>query len=218
MVWKKASVIIAMLVIGLATVHFFGKVKEAPDQSFQPQNIPNEFEGWVSKDIPVDEIERKFLPEDTQFVKRMFTKPNLGTVYLVAVFTGKDRRSIHQPEVCYPSQGWTINSKQTEVIPVGHPIGQLKTTRLDISFSKRTNMHEIVLYWFMGNERVTATHWKRVLLMGFDRCVYGRNHKWAFLRTSTPVKDGNTQKALEVIRTFVQDMFPNIANDQFDQF
>jgi EpsI family protein len=217
--WKKTAIIGVMLLAGYLVVQMFSEVEMLQNEKLNPQTVPETFGGWQGKDVPVGEIEKKFLPEDTLFVKRFFQKPSLGIVYLVVVFTGKDRRSIHRPEVCYPSQGWSINDTRTELLPVDHPIKNLNVTRLDIAFGKKDfSQQEIVFYWFMGNDRVTHLHWKRVFLMGFDRCVYGKNHQWSFFRVSTAVGTGGVKSAENVIRSFVSDLFPQIAGKEFKQF
>ncbi len=219
MVWKKTTVIIVILLAAYLAVRFFSVVETYQSDSLTPQTIPAAFKGWESKEVPVGEVEKKFLPEDTMFVKRYYQKPSVGTVYMVVVFTGKDRRSIHRPEVCYPAQGWAINATRTESVSIEHPLEELKTKRLDISYGKKNIVQkEIVLYWFMGNNRVTAAHWKRVSLMGFDRCVYGKNYQWAFFRVSTPVTPKGEKAAENVIHTFVSDVFPVIAKRNVQQY
>ena len=218
MAWKKSGLILVILLIGFAASKVLTNISTISESKLTPESFPLNFKGWTGKDVEVSDDENTFLPEDTLFVKRYFSKPGVGGVYLVVVFSGKDRRSIHRPEVCYPSQGWTINNKKDYVIDVDHPIKSLKTTLLDITFRRsKEGRSDMVVYWFMGNNRVTGTHLKRVILTGLDRCMYGQNYRWAFLRLSTPVSKTKEQ-ALGVMEKFVQDLFPYIADDSYSQF
>jgi len=218
MAWKKTGLILMVLLIGFAALKMFSNISTIEESQLKPESFPVNFKGWKGKDVDVSSEESTFLPEDTLFVKRYFDKPGIGEVYLVVVFSGKDRRSIHRPEVCYPSQGWSINNKSSYSIEVDHPIKTLKTTSLDITFRKsKKGRTDLVVYWFMGNNRITGTHLKRVLLTGLDRCLYGRNYRWAFLRLSVPVIKTREQ-ALSTAKEFIKDLFPYIVDENYSQF
>ena len=218
MAWKKTGLILVLLIIGFVALKLLTNISTIEVSKLKPESFPVNFKGWQGKDVDVSPEEEIFLPEDTLFVKRFFSKPGTGEVYLVVVFSGKDRRSIHRPEVCYPSQGWSINNKTTCYIDVDHPIKTLKTTSLDITFRKsKKGRTDLVFYWFMGNNRITGTHLKRVILTGLDRCMYGRNYRWAFLRLSVPVTKTKEQ-ALFTAKEFIKDLLPYIADSAYSQF
>lgn len=200
-------------------IQFFGRIEDVQTTGLVPEDFPQEINGWTGTDIPVSDVEKNFLPDDTLFVKRIYRKAGAGEVFLVVVFSGKDRRSIHRPEVCYPSQGWSIQDKTSELIDIEHPMNPLKTTRLDVNYVKNnTTSSDVVLYWFMGNNRITSSHFKRVLLMGYDRCVWGRNYRWAFLRVSSTVSLRGNDATLGVLKQFIVDLFPHIVNDEHRQY
>ncbi|MCD6460680.1 EpsI family protein [bacterium] len=218
MAWKKSGLILIILIFGFIALKLLSNISSLETPNLTPESFPEKFNGWIGKDVPVSPEEKSFLPKDTLFMKRYFSKPEVGEVYLVVVFSGKDRRSIHRPEVCYPSQGWSISNKRIHSVNVDHPIKSLKTTSLEVSFRKsKTARTDLVLYWFMGNNRITASHYKRVFLMGLDRCVYGRNYRWAFLRLSVPFIK-NREQAFAVADEFIKDLFPHIADNSYSQF
>ncbi|MCB1196478.1 EpsI family protein [bacterium] len=216
---KHFIIVIILLCLSYVGIQFFGKIEDIQTSELLPEDFPAEMNGWSGTDIPVSDVEKNFLPEDTLFVKKIYRKAGVGEVFLVVVFSGKDRRSIHRPEVCYPSQGWSIQDKTTAMIDIEHPITALKATRLDVNYVKNNNTSsDVVLYWFMGNNRITSSHFKRVLLMGYDRCVKGRNYRWAFLRVSATVSPNNKDATLGVLKQFVVDLFPHIVNDEYRQY
>ncbi len=195
------------------------KLETYDSSGLNQSSFPKKFKGWISTDVEVSDVEKTFLPADTLFVKKFYNNAEHGSVYLVVVFSGKDRRSIHRPEVCYPSQGWSIQDKTKLSVDVDHPIKKLNVTRLDVSFGQ--NMFsggQVVFYWFMGNNRVTDAHLKRVLFMGFDRCVFAKNYRWAFLRVSTDIGSSGIEDSLKVIKQFTSDLFPFIAGEEFKQY
>ena len=216
---KHFIVVIILLSLSFVGVRFFSGIKELESAGLTPERFPAEFSGWIGKDVPVTDAERNFLPEDTLFVKKVYTHADVGEVFLVVVFSGSDRRSIHRPEVCYPSQGWSIQNKSTESVVIEHPLKQLDTTRLDVNYVReKYNYSDVVLYWFMGNKRVTASHFKRVMLIGFDRCVLGRDYRWAFVRASSVVTSAGKEASLGVLKRFSSDLFPYIADDDYAQY
>jgi len=192
-------------------------VTESPNLT--PDRFPVAFDGWVSKEIPVSDVEKEFLPADTQFVKRVYSQPDYGEIFLQVVLSGQDRRSIHQPEACLPAQGWVINKKSKYPVKVDNSIGNLITARIDVSFGKDERKHnEIFLYWFMGNKRITNSYLKRILLIGFDRCILRKNFQWAMLRVSTNSTSVGTNVALKRLEKFIVDLFPKISSPDSFQF
>lgn len=219
MVKKKYLFIIGLALGTVILLQIVARFDTYESPNLTPEKFPQKFNGWIGTDMEVSPIEKESLPGDTLFVKKYYNKPGFGGVFLVVVFSGQDRRSIHRPEVCYPSQGWSIQARSILNIEVNHPIKELKTTKLDISYGKKLfSKSEVVLYWFMGNNRVTATHLKRVLLMVFDRCTFGRNYRWAFLRASTEVTQEGEDQAVLVLEQFIKDLFPVIADKSFKQY
>ncbi len=216
---KRQIILIVLLLLTLLGLKKFTKLETYDSSGLDQSSFPQKFKGWIGTDVEVSDVEKNFLPSDTLFVKKFYNNPKYGEVYLVVVFSGKDRRSIHRPEVCYPSQGWSIQEKTKMSVDVDHPIGKLNVTRLDVSFGKDGFAGgQVVFYWFMGNNRVTETHLKRVLFMGFDRCVYAKNYRWAFLRVSTDISSSGMDESLKTIEQFTSDLFPVIAGKDFKQY
>jgi exosortase len=65
---------------------------------------------WEGQPVDVTPIEREVLPPDTGFSRKSYVSlHNLhNQVFLSIVLSGRDRTSIHRPEICLVGQGWTI--------------------------------------------------------------------------------------------------------------
>jgi len=217
--FNKYLTVTVILALFLILLKFNEKLPVSESPNLTVDCFPSSFNGWNSKEIPVSDIEKEFLPADTKFVKRLYSQPDYGGIFLQVVLSGQDRRSIHQPEVCLPSQGWVIKKKSKYSIKVDNPINNLITTRIDVSFGKDNHMrNEIFLYWFMGNKRITSSYMKRIFLIGFDRCILRRNYQWAMLRISTNIDSNGTNIALKRLEKFVADLFPKISTEDCFQF
>ncbi len=70
---------------------------------------------WEGQAADISAIEREVLPADTGFSRKNYVslqRPN-ERVFLSIVLSGRDRTSIHRPEICLVGQGWTITQRAT---------------------------------------------------------------------------------------------------------
>jgi len=122
--------------------------------------------------------ERGLLPKDTVLIKNRFVHPSGRMVHSSIVLSGKDRSSIHRPQVCLVGQGNEIVKSTVIEVPL---MGRdpLKVMMLDLirrhkvgdSMVERNSYYA---YWFVGKDRETASHIQRMIYMGTDRIF--RNH------------------------------------------
>src|SRR5208337_3763291 len=83
----------------------------APD-GLNPAELPA-FLGsdWMGSSVAPTAVERAVLPPDTGYSTKLYVSregPN-RQVLLSIVLSGRDRTSIHRPELCLVGQGWTID-------------------------------------------------------------------------------------------------------------
>ncbi|HMP76437.1 MAG TPA: exosortase-associated EpsI family protein [Kiritimatiellia bacterium] len=132
-------------------------------------------------------VERQLLPADTRIDKMFYTKsPGREHGLMVAlVFSGRDRSSIHRPEVCLVGEGSEIvRSARHTVNRGGAPL--LPVALLDVQRTARIDANRIVsiqtffAYWFMGSGHVTASHTTRMFWMGLER-IRGKAYPWAYI-------------------------------------
>jgi EpsI family protein len=172
------------------------------------------------------EAERKILPADTEGVRRVYTDKDGNEVYCSVILEGSDVTSIHRPELCLTGQGWKFDRERVESIPVkGTPRGVLRMTCIDarrtikLPQGSPTETRAEFAYWFVGKGRLTPYHWQRILLTTKDRVLLNRNVRWAYFLIYAPMtieKDGKVQnrtgaETVELIRRFVQDIFPTLT-------
>ena len=70
---------------------------------------------WMGSAIAPTAAERAILPPDTGYSTKLYVSregPN-RQVLLSIVLSGRDRTSIHRPELCLVGQGWTINGSSS---------------------------------------------------------------------------------------------------------
>lgn len=163
-----------------------------------PAALPN-FIGldWAGQAAPVTAVEREVLPADTGFSRKNYVslRDPRQQVFLSIVLSGRDRTSIHRPELCLVGQGWTIRSAFAHRFGIGGAAGDFPATVLridrEVTVRGETRMVPALLaYWFVGADRVVATHWERMLYSAADRLRHWQSHRWAYVLVQTPALDG----------------------------
>lgn len=159
--------------------------------------------------------EKAMLPADTLILKKQYTNPSGRVLFATMVLSGKERVSIHRPQVCLIGQGNVI----------------MRSSVLDVPFSDRPPLKVMVLdtirpmqgpdgkpirattffaYWFVGKDRETPYHVQRMIWMAADRIFRNISHRWAYLAVAgTREKDSDAYR--EDIRTFLHDFYPQMV-------
>jgi exosortase len=163
-----------------------------------PAPLP-EFLGteWVGRSAEITAVEREVLPPDTGFSRRNYValRDRRQQVFCSIVLSGRDRTSIHRPELCLVGQGWTITGRETRTFrgPGGRtlPATVLRIEReLTAASGKRMKLPALYAYTFVGDDRVVASHWERQLYSALDQLLHFHGHRWAYLVVQTHALDG----------------------------
>jgi len=166
-----------------------------------PVALPN-FLGldWVGQNAEVTPVEREVLPPDTGFSRRNYVSlhDRNQQVFVSIVLSGRDRTSIHRPELCLVGQGWTIRGTERREFrwptPTGTAALPAMLLRIDREATTRRGEKVVVpalfAYWFVGADRTVASNWERMLYSSFDRLRHLQSHRWAYIVVQTHALDG----------------------------
>lgn len=169
---------------------------------------------WIGQYAPVTQIERETLPQDTGFSRLNYVSsrnPN-EQVYVSLVLSGRDRTSIHRPEICLVGQGWTIDRQSSHVFSDDRG-GEVPTTVLHISREavnkggERIVLRALYCYWFVGREDVVATHVERLWLTAVNT-LRGRADRWAYVVSQSVVLEGHEESTLARIQSVIAGVLP----------
>lgn len=172
-------------------------VKLAAD-GVNPVALPN-FIGldWAGQNAPVSAVEREVLPPDTGYSRKNYVslRDKRDQVFLSIVLSGRDRTSIHRPEICLVGQGWTIRGRTLHEFSVGGrkvPAMLLHIEReVTNARGEKVRVPALLAYWFVGADRVVASHWERVFYTSLDRVRHLQAHRWAYVLMQTHAVDGD---------------------------
>ncbi|MCC6414712.1 MAG: EpsI family protein [Opitutaceae bacterium] len=167
---------------------------------------------WIGRRAEVTAVEREILPPDTGYSRRNYVALHQPgqQVFLSIVLSGRDRSSIHRPELCVAGQGWTITGRGREAFTVpGQPGATIPVTVLRIEHENGGRKFPALLaYWFVSSNRVVATHWERMVFGAWDRLRHGRADRWAYVLMQTGAVDGETA-AMERMQEIVAGTIPH---------
>lgn len=151
---------------------------------------------WIGRRVEISAVELEILPPDTGFSRRIYVAlPDpRQQVFLSIVLSGRDRSSIHRPELCVEGQGWTIKGSfphRFEGVQPGGAFLPATVLRLERAGANGGKPPQALLaYWFVSSETVVATHWERMLRGAWDRLRHGRADRWAYVLAQTRAEDG----------------------------
>lgn len=179
-------------------------VKLAAD-GLNPVRLPNFLRDadWLGQDAEVSEVERRTLPPDTGYSRKNYVslRDRRNTVFVSIVLSGRDRTSIHRPEICLEGQGWTIRSGGRHVferpaIEDGARYGLQPVTllRIDREFrvedGRTVKVPALLAYWFVGADKTVSSNMGRLMHSSIDRLRHLQAHRWAYVIVQTHALDG----------------------------
>lgn len=195
------------VVLAIADVALLGRIAHRPSAGVtgivldadgtNPAALPT-FLGsdWIGRRSEVTAIEREILPPDTGFSRKLYFSTNdpNRAVFVSVVLSGRDRTSIHRPELCLVGQGWTIERTDRHAFSGGPrlsgksiPATLLHTVRAD----GKGKFPALVAYWFVSGDAMVATHTERFLHDAWNRLRHGRADRWAYVLMQTDARDGD---------------------------
>jgi len=143
--------------------------------------LPESIAGWtLSGESHISDIEMAIIRPDAHIV-RWYQAPDRSPILLyVGLYGGRAGydAGAHDPEVCYPAQGWQIMGTRNVEVPLASDV-KLHAKLLDVHKGAE---REAVLYWFQPAGRWPGPASVEQLVRIFD-AVAGRP-QYAFVRLS----------------------------------
>jgi hypothetical protein len=165
---------------------------------------------------PLSLVEKSLLPADTVAVKKQYADGRGGHVFVSIVLSGRERSSIHRPELCLvgPSSEIVGSGIVRVDVPGRRP---LSVTVLDMLYrspgqAAGTGAQSYFAYWFAGRNRETPRHLVRMFWMAVDRIVFNTAYPWAYIAVAGERDAAGNYRG--EIREFVALLQPQIAAER----
>ncbi len=132
-------------------------------------------------------------------------------LYIGYYGTQKGGRTGHNPNACYPSQGWAIIEERRVNLEV--PVGSyLQSITINEMLVKKQTVKLLVYHWYQSDkddvlESGIAANIHRLKTL----ILYGRN-EGAFIRVSGEVI-GDKDTTRRILRGFIKDLFPYLVTN-----
>ncbi len=191
-------------------------IKLAKD-GVNPVALPNSIGvDWAGQNTEVTPIERETLPADTGYSRKIYVSllDRRQQVFLSIVLSGRDRTSIHRPEICLVGQGWTITGQTAHAFTrpdarkVLVPATVLRIEReITTRDGKKVKIPGLFAYWFVGADKIVPTNTGRIFYSSVDRLRHLEAHRWAYVLAQTTAIDGE-EAALARIQSVLDGTLP----------
>jgi len=172
--------------------------------------IPKQFGEWREAQFGSTQIvdpQQKALIDKiyNQTLSRTYVNPR-GYAIMLSIAYGSDQSDslqLHKPEVCYPAQGFQLESKQVGTLAL--PSGTIPATRLLTTFGTRK---EPITYWTtVGEKVVVGGIQKKLVEMSFG--LGGKIPDGMLIRLSSI--DGDNKRAFDIQGQFAEAMVGAVA-------
>jgi EpsI family protein len=173
-----------------------------PSQEAQMSNFPKRIGDWEGEEIELRESDYAIL-ETRNLIMRNYKNLTRGeTVNLYIIYSSDNRRALHPPEICYTGGGaGTILDKGVINLASGFKVNKF--------LIENKNASQLVVYWFKSGELSTYNYILQQLKTVKDRLMQKKT-SGAMIRISTPVDPKNPEKGLNLLKSFAQDILPEI--------
>lgn len=127
------------------------------------------------------------------------------TLYIGFYRTASKIGAAHDPMVCYPGQGWQVQSREQGVYRLAG-VPQLAVAYSAMTVSQQ-DRRDLVLYWFQVADGTFSGTLQQKLAM-FGRRLRGLSEENAFVRISVPVGSEGEEAARQRTLAFLEGFYP----------
>jgi len=177
--------------------------------------LPERVLDFESSVPPVSKKVCDWLPKDTTYGQRFYRATNGFGIQATSVLMGKDRTSIHKPQYCLTSQGWSISPEELTAIPIARPVPYelpvMKVTARQAFRDKegrQQTMAGVFVYWFVADKQFTARHGELMWRIGRDLLRTGVLQRWAYVTWFSTCAPGQEEAAYARLREVIAAAVP----------
>jgi hypothetical protein len=178
--------------------------------------LPDDVPGYQSQTLPQSATVTNTLPLDTSYGQRLYAGNDGFQCLANVVLMGSSRASIHKPQICLTAQGWVISdaASREDVVPIARPSPyNLRVMHLVATREARYNGQDITqkgvyVYWFVDQDRLTASHAERFMWMARDVVLRGVLDRWAYVAFFAQCAPGQEDATFEHMKKLIAATVP----------
>lgn len=184
-------------------------------------DLPAKLANFESQEMPMQAIERQALNEGTEIGRRFYFSKDRAILASV-VLSGPVKRSLHEPQICLPGQGWVIESQTVINFDCGLA-APVQATLLTLHRDAQDATGRVVrtralnVFWYQGSYgRTASTYDEHVGFTYADALLRNIDHRWCLLSFFAPLKEAPAGlmdpfadlAALEEMKAFMKELVP----------
>jgi hypothetical protein len=177
--------------------------------------LPPRVLDFESEATPVAHKVLEWLPRDTTYGQRLYRDKDGFGIQVNVVLMGKDRTSIHQPQYCLSSQGWSTRSQELTSILLKEPVEyELPVMKMTTGVTYKNSKGEpqaaagVFVYWFVADKELTARHGERMWWMARDLLRTGVLQRWAYVTCFSLCAPGEEERTYARMCQFIAAAVP----------
>ena len=205
--WQSKSVrILSFVLIAQAALFYgFSRAEKVPQHRLLAQFALDNSAWTVGQDLEMDKESLEVLKADDILSRSYINRQanEVATLFVAYFATQRTGKAPHSPKNCLPGSGWVPSESGTLSIPVA---GEDKPIEVNQYVVSRGQNQSVVLYWYQSRNRVIASEYSAKIYTVADSIRYDRSDT-SLVRVVVGVEDGNTQKAINTAKSFVQAFF-----------
>ena len=205
--WQSKSVrILSFVLIAQAALFYgFSRAEKVPQHRSLAQFALDNSAWTVGQDLEMDKESLEVLKADDILSRSYINRQanEVATLFVAYFATQRTGKAPHSPKNCLPGSGWVPSQSGTLSIPVA---GEDKPIEVNQYVVSRGQNQSVVLYWYQSRNRVIASEYSAKIYTVADSIRYDRSDT-SLVRVVVGVEDGNTQKAINTAKSFVQAFF-----------
>lgn len=155
--------------------------------------------------------ERSVLPPDTCILIKNYSDGQGREIPVTVVFSAENQRSIHRPQRCLPGQGFVIERTRIRsvALPGRVPLEVIAlTVRQQIGQRQDRASYMTYVYWYVGGDYETSSHYDRLARTAADRVFKNRLDRWAYVSLS--FRHAVSDDPMPLLESFIRDLYPLI--------
>ncbi len=203
---KRYILIIAIfsIVAVLSLYLYYQQIK--PEDVFNVSDFPMKIGQWSAEDIPIEEEVYAIL-ETRNLLLREYKKANSPPIVLYIIYSDKNRKATHPPEVCLTGSGITILEKKEKDLKITAD-NQKLNIKVNYMLSEQGKTREVFIYWFKAGKTFTPKYLNQQLRIMLNQ-LKGKSSGGAMIRLSTRIVE-NEQEAMDRLTSFTKEIVPII--------
>ena len=182
-------------------------------------DLPEHVLDYQSKREETEDVVLATLPKDTSFGYRVYVAPDGFRVDLRVVLMGRDRTSMHKPQICLTGHGWRIDdtaSEDTSVrvespYPYNLPVVKLVANSSITEEGRTQPITGVYVYWYVANDALSAsaTGLQRMWWMATRLLRTGVLQRWAYVSCFAQCAPGQEAATYNRMKQFITAAVPD---------